>query len=89
MRLKVAHPSEGKAPATDGRLVKLYRHLPSLQPYLLGLLYGIYRTGVVPYNLRLIQVVPIAKPGNDARDANKKRPISHIHATMKILEGII
>ena len=85
----IREQSLNKAPGCDNITAELYRRLPSTYPYLIMLFNHMLTGGQIPPMLRLIQVVPIPKPGRDPCDPANRRPISLICTCMKILEQIV
>ena len=85
----IQEQSLNKAPGIDNITTELYRRLPSTYPFLVMLYNHMLAGGQIPPLLRLIQVVPIPKPGRDPGDPTSRRPISLICTCMKILEQII
>ena len=85
----IANLPQKKAPGADALPAEIYKHIPSLRPYIQEVCNRVIRTGHFPKALRRILVIPILKEAKDAHLANSRRPISLICTMVKIVENRI
>ena len=79
-----------KTPGTDGLPVEFYATYINLLAPKLVALYGAAREArILPVSTREALVVPILKPGKDAKDPTAYRPLSMLNMDYKILSRIL
>ena len=85
--LKKSHDT---SPGQDQIHYQFLKHLPhSSLSILLDIFNNVWQTGEFPSSWREALVIPIAKPGKDAKDPNSYRPIALTSCICKTLERMV